>query len=274
MRRMNVQFSQIEECIRTSLFAVDGLPRNPPLVRGEPLLLQLVKADALRLEKLARRVEFALIFDHVSEDRDGSISRLRWPNAGKVWRYILHCSETVAVLPFSLEKLGLSKDYGGQTNAMYIEPEDTARIVPYLKHSEQAQSLPAATSVRDLQATIRNHDVVVRLSPMQSTQVSVHERRLRDPWLGDALKVLYDHKCQICVNDFRPRYGVPYADTRFITPVKSSADLVSQNLLVLCPNHNAIVGAAGAQFDKDAFAYRYENGLVERITLRDHLLLP
>lgn len=37
MRRLNVQFSQIEECIRKSLFALPGLPRNPPLRKGEPL---------------------------------------------------------------------------------------------------------------------------------------------------------------------------------------------------------------------------------------------
>lgn len=74
MRRLNVQFSQIEECIRKSLFAIDGLPANPPLKAGEELLLQLVKQDAVRLGKQSSRVEFALIFDHYEEDPTGEIS--------------------------------------------------------------------------------------------------------------------------------------------------------------------------------------------------------
>ena len=60
MRRMNVRSSQIEECIRTSLFAVDELPRTHPLVHGELLLLQLAKDDARREGKLSSRVEYAL----------------------------------------------------------------------------------------------------------------------------------------------------------------------------------------------------------------------
>ncbi len=106
MRRLNVQFSQIEECIRTSLFAVEGLPRNPPLKPGEELLLQLVKEDAKGLGKLGSRVEFALLFERAIDDPTGELSRTHWPNAGKTWRYILHCSETVPTIPFSLENLG------------------------------------------------------------------------------------------------------------------------------------------------------------------------
>src|SRR3712207_7396229 len=60
-----------------------------------------------------------------------------------------------------------------------------------------------------------------------------------DPWLGDALKVLYDHRCQVCTHDFKPRYGVPYADTRFLQPLTDGGEPVSKNVVVVCPNHNA-----------------------------------
>ena len=79
MRRLNVQQTQIEECIRLSMFAVDMLPVNPPLQRGEELLLQLVKADAVKLGLESKRVQFALIFDHVRPDPTGEISRQHWP---------------------------------------------------------------------------------------------------------------------------------------------------------------------------------------------------
>jgi len=272
MRRLNVQFSQIEECIRTSLFAVDMLPVNPPLQPGEELLLQLTKADAESLGKLDGRIEFALIFDHYAEDRDGAISRTRWPNAGKTWKYILHCSETIPTIPMSLEALHLSKDYGGQVNPMYIEPADAAQIRPYLKGGATPAQFQDLAPVDQLLAAIRNYDMVVRLSPIRTTRVTEHDRRLRDPWLGDALKTLYEHRCQICVHDFKPRYGVPYADTRFILAIEKGGEPISRNTIVLCPNHNAIIAAAQAVFERSALAYRFPNGLVEKITLRDHLL--
>jgi hypothetical protein len=272
VRRLNVQFTQIEECIRTALFAVDSLPRNPPLERGEILLLQLVKQDAERLGKLDQRIEFALVFDKVRPDPTGSESRAHWPNAGKTWKYILECSETRPTIPFSLERLRLSRDYGGQTNAQYIEQPDAAVIAPYLKGGTKAESLTAFAGVIPLLRAIKNYDTIARLSPPRVITVREHDRRLADPWLSDALKSLYDHKCQVCIHDFKPRYGVPYADTRFLVPPQGPEHLVSKNLVVVCPNHRAIIGATSAKFNESAMAFTYPNGLVEKLLLRDHLL--
>jgi hypothetical protein len=272
MRRLNVQFSQIEECIRTSMFAIDMLPVNPPLQRGEELLLQLVKTDATALGKLDSRVEFALIFDRAVPDSTGAISREHWPNARKTWRHILYCSETIPTLPFSLERLGLGKDYSGQTNPIYIEGKDEVRIRPYLKGGIQLERLPELASVQDLLNAIRNYDRVVELAPPQTIRVREHMRRSSDPWLTDALKVYYEHRCQICLHDFKPKYGVPFADTVFLEEPKHDTATVSRNLLVTCPNHAAIVGAAKPEFDPRALAFRFPNGVVEKVMLRDHLL--
>src|SRR5688572_21881598 len=122
MRRLNVRFSQIEECIQKALFAVNDLPRNPPLRVGERLLLQLVKRDAEKLQKLDSRIEFALVFERVQADLDGTLSRKHWPNAGKVWKHLLVCSETVPAAPFSLEDLRLTKDYAGEGQCVLIDP--------------------------------------------------------------------------------------------------------------------------------------------------------
>jgi hypothetical protein len=271
MRRLNVQFSQIEECIQKSLFAIDGLPANPPLERGEELLLQLVMADAGRMGKEKSRIEFALIYDHYERDVDGELSRRHWPDAGKTWRYILHCSETIPTIPFSLESLDLERSYSGQANPMYILPADEARIRPYLKDGVPVVDLWSVASVDELLTTIRNYDRVLRLEPWKRSAVREHTRRQSDPWLPDALKRLYNHRCQICVHDFEPRYGVPYADTRRLAGTPGAP--VSTDLAVLCPNHTAIIGATDARFDRRGLEFRYPNGLVEKLTLRDHLLL-
>jgi hypothetical protein len=271
MRRLNVQYSQIEECIRKSLFAINGLPANPPLVQGEELLLQLVMADAHRLGKERARIEFALIYDHFETDPTGELSRRHWPDAGRTWRYILHCSETIPTIPFSLEALNLDQTYSGQANPMHIAPADEERIRPYVKGGTPAVELWSVASVDELLTAIRNYDRVLKLGPQRASTVREHPRRHSDPWLPDALKRLYNHRCQICVHDFEPRYGVPYADTRRLA--NGAGAPVSTDLAVLCPNHSAIVGATDARFDRRTLEFRYSNGLVEKLTLRDHLLL-
>lgn len=271
MRRLNVQLSQIEECIRTSLFAIDSLPRNPPLAKGEVLLLQLVKADAQESGRLDRRIEFALIFDHIEEDRTGDMSRRHWPRAGKTWKHIVVCSEAIATLPFSLERLDLSRNYAGQTNAMYIEPADEAKIRPFLDKSGLIVQ-PQAMGIRELLIAIGNYDRISREAEVRTTRVAEHDRRLRNPWLGNTLKALYEHKCQVCAHDFRPRYDVAYADTRLLRSTGAPVDFVSKNVVVLCPNHNAIIGEAKPSFNASQLAFKFQNGLVEKIMLRDHFI--
>lgn len=273
MRRLNVQFSQIEECIEKALFAVDALPRNPPLKPGELLLLQLVKADADRLNKLGSRIEFALVFDHAERDVGGTMSRAHWPQAGKVWRYILVCRDTVPAIPFSMENLGLGNSYAGQAQCVHVEPEDQAEIRKYFTADLQLPQIREIASPRALLQAIRNYDTVIRLTPRKLSIVAEHQRRLGDPWPGDALKTLYDHKCQVCTHDFKPRYGMPHADTRFINPPARGGSLESRNRLVVCPNHNAIISATNAAFDDVQLAFSYPNGLVERLMLRDHLII-
>ncbi len=272
MRRLNVRFTQIQECIEKSLFALPSLPRNPPLRKGELLLLQLVLDDARPMGKYNSRIEFALVFDHVVPDPTGALSRRHWPAAGKVWPHILQCSETVATIPFSLENLGLSRSYGGQSTATYILPQDEAKIRPYVQGETPAIELWSVASVDSLLRAIRNYDEVLRLSPTRTTQVREHRRRVPDSWLPDALKRFYDHQCQVCGHDFLPRYGVPYADTLVLSN-RSDPVPVSRDVVVVCPNHGAIVGAAGARFDRGRMAFEYPNGLVEKLMRRDHLLV-
>ncbi len=251
------------------LFAMDSRPTFPP---GEELLLQLVKDDASAMGKLDGRIEFALVYDRSEIDHDGSISRLHWPNAEKVWKYILICSDVVAAIPFSLEKLPLGRSYAGQTQAIEIADEDESLIRPFLMGAARPEAMVDVAGPRAVLQTIRNHDRIVRVEPIRTTRVAEHTRRIGDPWLGNALKVLYDHRCQVCTHDFKPRWGVAYADTRFLNHPDTGGELVSDNLVVLCPNHNAIIGAANGAFERDSLSFRFPNGLREKLLLRDHLI--
>lgn len=281
MRRLNVRRAQIDECIEKSMFALSTRPQNPELQKGELLLLQLVKQDAARLQKLRSRIDFALVFDHLERDYEGKISREHWPAEGRVWDWVVYCSASVPTIPFSLEDLELSHRYEGQSNAQYIDPTDERLVMPYIQWSlasvpEPGRQLFGPSSVLqnfgpDLTLTaVFNHDRIAMIHPTLRKRVSV-ERFERNSWLAETLKVYYNHRCQVCGLDFQPTYNVGLADTHHIQYLVNGGPDISGNIVVLCPNHHRVVHATEARFDRTELAYHYPNGLCESLVRPDHL---
>jgi 5-methylcytosine-specific restriction endonuclease McrA len=262
-----VRQSQIRECIEKSLFAVDRLP---PLQKGEILLLQLVKSEALELEKLHSRIEFALVYDHYEVDHIGEISRQHWPRAGKTWKYVLVCSETILTIPFSLEDLPLSVDYGGRTNPRAISQRDEALIHPYIWGRMTGYELRDTFGPSLVKETIVNYDVITRRERPQTISVPEHEEYYRDPLLAESLKSIYDHRCQVCGMNFKIKYEEPFAETHHIHSLSEGGLDISKNLIVICPNHHRIIHKTDAKFDRSRLLYKYPNGLEERLLLADH----
>lgn len=267
MQRLNVRQSQIKECIEKSLFAVDIRPNYP---KGEILLLQLVKNEAILLGKLHSRIEFALIYDHYEIDHSGEISRYHWPLAGKTWKYILYCSKTIPTIPFSLEDLNLSMDYGGQTNPRAINPYDEERILPYIWGRISGYELRDTFGPSLVREAISNYDVIVEKEEPRKIIIPEHEEFYRDPILAESLKSVYDHRCQVCGMNFRIKYNEPFAETHHIQPLHEGGLDIGKNIIVICPNHHRIIHKTGAQFDRSKLLYRYPNGLEERLLLTDH----
>jgi hypothetical protein len=268
LQRLNVRQSQIRECIEKSLFAVDVQPRFPT---GEILLLQLVKQEAIPTGKLHSRIEFALVYEHYEIDHTGEISRLHWPVAGKTWKYILFCSNTIATVPFSLEDLSLSTEYGGQTNPRQISPEDEVLIQPYLWGQLSGYRLRDEFGPSRIRETIANYDVVAQRQAPRKIVVPAHEDFYRDPVLAESLKATYDHRCQACGMDFRVKYDQPFAETHHVQALSAGGLDVGKNILVVCPNHHRIIHKTTPIFDRRRLLYKYPNGLEERLILCEHL---
>jgi hypothetical protein len=280
MRRLNVREAQIDVCIRESAFALPVLPQDPSLEPDEVLLLQLVKSAAQQTGNLQSRINFALIFDHYDRDYDGSISRKFWPSEGRTWEWIIYGSATVPTIPFSLDSLNLSRDYQSQNTARWIDPEDEAKITPFILWSlaqvpvaEHQLVLPgniAQTfgSERALSALF-NHDRI-ELSHPTPPKIVTARRFERNQALSSGLKSYYNNRCQVCGQDFIPQYGVEYSETHHIQYLSESGLDISSNIIVLCPNHHRIVHETGAQFDRVSLTYEYPNGLVEPLLLDGH----
>lgn len=132
MYRLNVAAEQIEECIRQGMFA---LTFKPQISAGEILLLQLKKSDWEAQGSVGGRIEHALVFQRAEQDQEGLLSRKHWPNAGKIWPWIIYSSAVLDIEPFSLEELPLHREsrYQAQANPVRIDPEDEAIITPFIK---------------------------------------------------------------------------------------------------------------------------------------------
>ena len=280
--RLNVKETQIGECIHNRLFAIRTRPRNPEIQKGDILLLQRVSTDAKKLGKENSRVEIALVFDHYQEDYDGSISNHYWPQAGKTWRWILHCSDIIPTAPFSLENLNLYHDYAGETNPKHIKTEDTSKILQYILSYGKAEEIGSKvhhilkeSSEREytLWSVINNNDRIVEASPAQVEWVTVPEQKQirRNLELPCLLKELYGFRCQVCGFDFKPRYGVPYSETHHVIWMSRGGVDHSNNLIVVCPNHHRIIHNANPKFDREELAFVYPNGLRESLQLKSHL---
>jgi len=267
VQRLNVKQSQIRECIEKSLFAVDRLPH---LQKGEVLLLQLVKQEAIPTGKLHSRIEFALLYDHYEIDHTGEISKRHWPFAGKTWKYILYCSQTIPTVPFSLEDLPLYEDYGGQTNPRPISPEDEALLRPCIWGKMSGYELRDNFGPTLVRETIANYDVIIHKETPRKVLIPEHEEYYRDPLLSESLKSIYDHRCQVCGMNFRIKYDEPFAETHHIHPLGEGGLDIGANVIVICPNHHRIIHHTNPDFDRSKLLYKYPNGLEERLILADH----
>lgn len=282
MRRLNVRAAQIDECIQKSLFAIPYRPQHPELKPGELLLLQLVKDEARQLGLEHERINFALVFAKLQEDYDGALSRLHWPKENRTWRWIVYGSATVPTVPFSLEDLPLSKRYEGQTNPISIDEQDEQKILPFIQWNlaetptQEAELVPIHEVMdrfgrKRALATIYNHDRIAVLRPVPTKLVTAPEF-MRNQALADGLKAFYECRCQICGQDFEPRYGVPYAETHHIQYLRAGGPDISTNIVVICPNHHRIIHATNAYFNRESLTYEYSNGLREPLQRNDHFV--
>lgn len=87
----------------------------------------------------------------------------------------------------------------------------------------------------------------------------------------NALKKIYKYRCQICGINVGEEYGENLAEAHHIQYFTKSMDNSSNNLLILCPNHHALIHKSNPRFDYENLQYIFENGRVDRLKLNLHL---
>jgi hypothetical protein len=85
------------------------------------------------------------------------------------------------------------------------------------------------------------------------------------------LRETYAGRCQVCEFDPRIRYAQEICHVHHVVWLSRGGDNDRSNLVVLCPNHHAIVHRDDAPFDYGSLAFSFANGSVEALRLNLHL---
>jgi hypothetical protein len=82
-------------------------------------------------------------------------------------------------------------------------------------------------------------------------------RILRDTRLARALKRLYRDRCQLCGATIRAGGGKTYSEAHHLRPLggKHRGPDVLGNIVVLCPNHHALLDYGGVELSRKMFKY-------------------
>lgn len=95
--------------------------------------------------------------------------------------------------------------------------------------------------------------------------------RQLDRSIGDALKLLYDFRCQMTGDKVGEQYEALVVEAHHIIPFTKSLNNDSKNIIILSPSYHRIVHKAKPTFNYKRLAFCFPNGFVEKVKLDKHL---
>ncbi len=103
-----------------------------------------------------------------------------------------------------------------------------------------------------LRDKLSNSPEAVDIQHPPSRVESTTYRILRDTALSRKIKVLHKHRCQICGNTIELTDGTTYSEAHHIVPLGGGHNGldVSENILVLCPNHHVACDYGAIKLNK------------------------
>lgn len=89
--------------------------------------------------------------------------------------------------------------------------------------------------------------------------------------IADRLKTAYGYRCQICGQYIGEPYGSNLIHAHHIDYFVNSLNNNADNIMIICPNHHAIIHDLNPAFDFTQKLFHYPNGYVEGLALNLHL---
>ena len=95
--------------------------------------------------------------------------------------------------------------------------------------------------------------------------------RQLDRTIGDSLKRLYDYRCQMTGEKVGEVYDAMVVEAHHIRPFTESLNNDTSNIIILSPSYHRIIHKAEPEWLTEEKAFRFPNGLVEKVRLNKHL---
>ncbi len=93
----------------------------------------------------------------------------------------------------------------------------------------------------------------------------VNQRILND------LKKIYNDRCQICGEKIGEEFGDGIVEAHHIEYFSQTQNNDASNILIVCPNHHALIHKHNAVYDKEKICYKFSNGKELFIKIPGHL---
>ena len=95
--------------------------------------------------------------------------------------------------------------------------------------------------------------------------------RQLDRSIGDALKLLYDYRCQMTGEKVGDEYNALVVEAHHIIPFTESMNNDTSNIIILSPSYHRIIHKAKPEFNRVELQFEFPNGLKERVKINKHL---
>lgn len=100
---------------------------------------------------------------------------------------------------------------------------------------------------------------------------TVRKVRKLDNEIGNSLKRLYDFHCQMTGEKIGNNYNALVVEAHHIVPFTESMNNDTSNIIILSPSYHRIIHKAKPEWLPEEKAFKFPNGLVERIKINRHL---
>lgn len=126
----------------------------------------------------------------------------------------------------------------------------------------------------DLDVSEDELENILNFKDEKSTLITVTQevkRRIVNTSVVPKLKMIYNHRCQICGTGSHNKYGVHISEGHHIEFFHKTQNNDADNIIILCPCHHRLMHKASPIFEREEKLFLYPNGLQEPLKLNYHL---
>jgi hypothetical protein len=244
------------------------------------LKLRLKKGENKKIKLIVEGIEYPVILTNIAFNEQKypthkELLQIRWtPNSEIAQKLKVIFYSSYNYLSAEKEKLENKKKQLSVPKELreylviYSTDFDDIFSIECITNNEIQEAKSAITDFNELEI-----EQILQIQDNSSIIKKIKTVKIRklDKTIGDNLKIIYDHKCQICGLFIGEAYDTIVIHTHHIEYFSLSLNNNADNIMVVCPNHHSLIHATNPVFDRKSKVFKYPNGYIEGLKLNLHL---